>query len=163
MATQDHGSPAEKDSARETISPPTSSLLSLMCYSDDQAQRVRHPIAENLPCPVLQYADDTLIMLRADASDAARLKQLLDSFSAATRLRINFSKSTMVPMHVAPDTLPDLLATLSCQCEGQAYLGLPLSNTKLSISLLLLPLSARPTNICQVGEPPYFTPWAGLS
>lgn len=84
-----------------------------------------------------------LVLLRANASDVTKLKQLLDSFSAATGLRINFSKSIVVPMHVAHDALPALLAALSCQCEGlpQTYLGLPLSNTKLNLAAFALLIS----------------------
>ena len=33
-----------------------------------------HPIDPNLPCPVLQYADDTLILTRGDATSIAALK-----------------------------------------------------------------------------------------
>ena len=60
---------------------------------------VRHPITE-APCPVLQYADDTVILVRATAPDFQRLSDLLDCFSAAMGLSINYSKSMVVPMHV---------------------------------------------------------------
>jgi hypothetical protein len=54
-----------------------------------------------MPCaPSLQYADDTLIILRADPADVSRLKAILDQFAMATGLKINFHKSTAVLMHV---------------------------------------------------------------
>jgi len=54
-----------------------------------------------MPCaPSLQYADDTLIILRADPADVSRLKAILDQFAMATGLKINFHKSPAVPMHV---------------------------------------------------------------
>ena len=56
---------------------------------------IKHPADDNLPCPVLQYADDTLIVLRADTGSARKLKEILDSFSAATGLKINYNKSTI--------------------------------------------------------------------
>lgn len=60
---------------------------------------IRHPLVDG-PCPILQYADDTIILIRGVQEDAARLKQVLDTFAAATGLVINFSKSTVTPMHV---------------------------------------------------------------
>lgn len=71
-----------------------------------------------------------------------RPKQLLDTFALATGLKINFSKSTVVPMHVSTRLLPRLVRILGCKPDvfPQVYLGLPLSNNK-------LPLSAF-TNCC---------------
>lgn len=65
-----------------------------------------------------------------------RLKLLLDSFSAATGLRINFNKSTVMPMHVPPDVLPQCIAALGCKQESfpQTYLGLPLLSEKLRLT-----------------------------
>lgn len=64
------------------------------------------------------------------------LKALLDDFSAAAGLNINFNKSTIVPMHVDNTVLLEFLDTLSYQCESflQTYLGLPLSNAKLTLN-----------------------------
>jgi hypothetical protein len=62
-------------------------------------QAIRHPAADE-PCPILQYIDDTLIHVRADVSDIRRLKIALDNFASATGLKINYNKSTLVPMNV---------------------------------------------------------------
>jgi hypothetical protein len=85
---------------------------------------------------VLQYADDTLILLPADAAQVQRLRQLLDDFADATGLKINYNKSTMVPINVSSTTSNELQALLGCKLETfpQTYLGLPLSTTKLNIS-----------------------------
>ncbi|WVZ65394.1 hypothetical protein U9M48_014768 [Paspalum notatum var. saurae] len=104
---------------------------------------VRHPITDD-PCPVLQYADDTLILVRASVTDIRRLRKLLDDFSAATGLKINYEKSTAVPMHVQPAPLARMIRILQCK-EGtfpQTYLGLPLSNYKLNMSAFA-PLIAK--------------------
>jgi hypothetical protein len=45
-----------------------------------------HPLVDGMPCPVLQYVDDTLIILRAEPAAACRLKEILDMFSMATGL-----------------------------------------------------------------------------
>lgn len=41
---------------------------------------IRHPIENSLPCPVLRYVDDTLIVVRGEAPDVANIKHLLDMF-----------------------------------------------------------------------------------
>ena len=101
-----------------------------------QASSVRNPLDPRCPCPVLQYADDTLILLRGELSDVRNLKVILDQFSAATGLHINFHKSTVVPMHMGEDLIPQCIDVLGCRREGfpQAYLGLPLSCEKLRVS-----------------------------
>jgi hypothetical protein len=48
---------------------------------------------------VLQYVDDTLLILRADVAAAQRLKLLLVQFERATGLAINYDQSILVPMH----------------------------------------------------------------
>ena len=83
-----------------------------------QDPQLRHPLLNGNPCPVLQYANDTLIMLRADVAAASRLKELLDLFAAATGLTINFHKRTMVPMHVAAKDLKCIRVALGCHVEG---------------------------------------------
>jgi hypothetical protein len=53
---------------------------------------IAHPIAPNLTCPVLQYADDTLILAHATSPAATHLRSILDDLAAATGLGINFHK-----------------------------------------------------------------------
>ncbi|CAD6243045.1 unnamed protein product [Miscanthus lutarioriparius] len=96
------------------------------------------------PCPVLQYADDTIILVRAETGDVARLKQLLDMFSSATGLKINYDKSTIIPMHLPEGAIENFLGVLNCNVGSfpQTYLGLPLSNVKLPLSTFA-PLIAK--------------------
>lgn len=101
-----------------------------------EGNRIRHPLT-NQACPVLQYADDTLLVVRAESSDVSHLKMCLDHCAQATGLKINFHKSTVVPMHIQATQAQDMVQILQCQ-QGtfpQTYLGLPLSNTKLRISV----------------------------
>jgi hypothetical protein len=95
-----------------------------------------HPLAEDTPCPVLQYADDTLILCKASSSAAACLRRVLEDFAAATGLAINFHKSCFIPMNVDPLEAANMAATLGCPISSfpQSYLGLPLSPTKLPSS-----------------------------
>jgi len=68
--------------------------------------------------------------------DASTLKLLPDQFAEATGLRINFHKSTVVPMHVPEEDIPPLLHILGCRRDHfpQTYLGMPLSNIKVNLS-----------------------------
>lgn len=105
---------------------------------------IRHPIASDLPCPILQYADDTLILLPADLTQIQRFCVLLDAFSAATGLKINYSKSTMVPIHVPTQICSEAQNILQCKLDHfpQTYLGLLLSDSKLNLTAFT-PLIAR--------------------
>jgi hypothetical protein len=47
---------------------------------------------------IIQYADDTLIIMEACSRQLLVLKALLHSFGESTGLRVNYSKSIMVPM-----------------------------------------------------------------
>jgi hypothetical protein len=95
-----------------------------------------HPLAEDTPCPVLQYADDTLILCKASPGAAACLRQVLDDFAAATGLAINFHKSCFIPMIVSTVDADAMASTLGCPISSftQPYLGLPLSPMKLPAS-----------------------------
>ncbi|XP_071685190.1 uncharacterized protein [Lolium perenne] len=97
---------------------------------------LQHPLVDGLPCPVLQYADNTLIILRAEEGAVHRIRDILDSFSCATGLTINFHKSTVVPMHVDEAVMAIVRGVLGCSVEGfpQTYLDLPLSVDKLKLA-----------------------------
>ncbi|KAM0912867.1 hypothetical protein ACQ4PT_012526 [Festuca glaucescens] len=116
---------------------------------------LQHPLVDGAPCPMLQYTDDTLIILRADGGAARHLRLLLEQFDNATGLHINFHKSTLVPMHVDPVVLADIQGALQCRVEGfpQTYLGLPLSSEKLR-------LTAFSPHIAKVDK--YLSGWRAL-
>nr|XP_020167362.2 uncharacterized protein LOC109752860 [Aegilops tauschii subsp. strangulata] len=112
---------------------------------DDQSRWGHVPPSRRWQAPlVLQYADDTLVILRADSGAAARLRRILDDFAAATGLDINFDKSTLVPMHVPEEVLVETVGALGYAVQGfpQAYLGLPLSWEKLCFADFL-PMIAK--------------------
>jgi hypothetical protein len=100
------------------------------------AVEVRHPTDLNLPCAVLQYADDTLIVFKAETTAAIRLKEILDQFAAMSGLHINFAKSTLVPIHADIQLVEQCVHILGCSKGNfpQQYLGLPLSTHKLPAS-----------------------------
>jgi len=88
---------------------------------------IQHSVQPSRPGTVLQYVDDTLIVMHGNAATIEQLTTLLYQFSTATRLAINYSKSVLVPLRCVD--------ILGCKREGspQTYLGLPLSNSKLKL------------------------------
>jgi hypothetical protein len=92
-------------------------LISLQCSSD---------------FPVLQYADDTLIIMEGCANQLFFLKTLLNSFTEVTGLKVNFQKSMMVPINLSQEKLNHLTRTFGCSTGSLpfTYLGLPLGLTK---------------------------------
>lgn len=94
-----------------------------------------------IPYPVLQYAEDTLIVLKAGATQLARLKLLLQQISAMTGLHINYEKSTFVPISIDSAEVDSFTALFGCSVASfpQTYLGLPLIACKIrSCDLQLL-------------------------
>ena len=88
-------------------------------------------------CVTLQYADDTLVVLKGESLGVQKLMDVLNMFSEATGLRINYHKSTVVPLHMDPGVLQQCINTLGCWLESfpQNYLSLPLSVSKLPASI----------------------------
>jgi len=74
--------------------------------------------------------------MKGDVASMRALKTILDEFSAATGLTINFHKSTFVPMHVSADAAAAMASILGCSVSSfpQTYLGLPLSPYKLRVA-----------------------------
>jgi mannosylglycoprotein endo-beta-mannosidase len=86
---------------------------------------IPHPIESGTPCAVLQYAADTLILLKGIPYAVSQLKIILDQFAAATGLSINYNKSTAVPIHMDESVTNQCIEILGCRKEGfpQTYLG----------------------------------------
>jgi hypothetical protein len=94
---------------------------------------IPHPLIPDAACPVLQYAGDTLLFLCDSPCAAIALKQVLEDFTTATGLAINYHKSTFVPLHLEADYTHRISSILGCPVSTfpQPYLGLPLSASKL--------------------------------
>ena len=91
--------------------------------------------------PIVQYADDTLLFVNAESTQLEVLKSVLNSFSLATGLQINFHKSSMYPINVEASVASALAALFGCQLGSMPfnYLGLPVGTTRPKI-VDLLPL-----------------------
>jgi hypothetical protein len=69
------------------------------------AQHIGHPINQDAACVVLQYADDTLIVMKGELWVVQELENILDQFTVATRLQITFAKSIVVPIHMDNESM----------------------------------------------------------
>jgi hypothetical protein len=89
--------------------------------------------------PIIQYADDTLMIMEACPQQLLVLKSILNTFADSTGLTVNYSKSNMIPINLTSKRLTHLSTTFNCQ-EGSfpfTYLGLPLSDSKSTIQEFL--------------------------
>ena len=68
--------------------------------------------------PIVQYADDTLVLLQADAKQLHCLKELLNTFADATGLKVNYNKSSLIPINVSEDKVEILTNTFHCKRES---------------------------------------------
>jgi hypothetical protein len=85
--------------------------------------------------PVIQYADDTLVVMKADGKQLLYLKAILQSFADSIGLTVNYNKSSMMPINMSQERLQHFANTLQCRtgCLPFTYLGLPLGTTKPSL------------------------------
>jgi hypothetical protein len=90
------------------------------------------PLQYSNDFPILQYANDTLIIMEGCGRQLFFLKALLNSFATSTGLKVNFSKSMLVPINLSDAKANHLAATFGCSLGSFpfTYLGLPLGLTK---------------------------------
>lgn len=110
-------------------------VLQRLIRRASQYDTLEHPLVAHLPCPVLQYADDTLILIKGNVGAVRALKSILDDFSLATGVSINFHKSTFVRVNIPIDDATEMAQAMGCPVSQfpQTYLGLPLSPLKLRV------------------------------
>ena len=85
--------------------------------------------------PIVQYADDTLLIVPAVDSQLLALKDMLQDFHASSGLRVNFHKSCILPINVDEAETARLVAIFGCQVGTLpfTYLGLPVGTSKPTI------------------------------
>jgi hypothetical protein len=98
---------------------------------------LKHPLSDDFggDFPIVQYADDTLLILPADALTLFKFKGILRSFSDSSGLKVNFQKFSLVPINMNDEEALHLANTFGCKVGTMpfTYLGLPLGTTKPSI------------------------------
>jgi hypothetical protein len=62
---------------------------------------IQAPIAQRMDdFTIVQYADDTLLFMQADAQQLFFLNELLNCFTQSPGLRVNYQRSQMLPINV---------------------------------------------------------------
>jgi hypothetical protein len=100
-----------------------------------------HPLGHDFggDFPIIQYGDDTLIIMPAEPDQLVNLQSILSDFASSTGLKVNFSKSSLIPINVDPTKATLLAATVGCIVGSMpfTYLGLPVGTTRLCKNLCL--------------------------
>ena len=91
--------------------------------------------------PVIQYAEDIIIVLPACETQATTIKQILSDYATSIGLKINFHKSTLITMNCDLAKTQDIANIFGCVIGKLpfTYLGLPLGTTRPTI-VELMPL-----------------------
>jgi hypothetical protein len=103
--------------------------------------RLHRPIETyDMDFPIIQYADDTLLILPAQLDEIEVVKDTLIKFSKSIGLKINFNKSQMLSINVDEEVLNQLAEEFGCQVGAMpfTYPGLPLGTTRPTIANYLL-------------------------
>jgi hypothetical protein len=82
--------------------------------------------------PVIQYADDTILVLKASQKQLFCLKGILQAFSQSTGLKVNHAKSCLLPINITDEKAIQMAGVFGCQVGSYpfTYLGLPMGTTK---------------------------------
>lgn len=91
---------------------------------------IDQPASKNFP--VIQYADDIILLLLGRSNELRTIKMILDSYVKATGLKINYVKSQLMPINVTEEKVNELAQVLGCQVGTMpfTYLGLPLGTSR---------------------------------
>ena len=89
--------------------------------------------------PIIQYADDAIMVVPADAAQLLAIKDMLIRFQASTGLKVNFNKSSLIPLNVPDELTVSLADVFGCTIGKMpfTYLGLPMGTTRPRIQDLM--------------------------
>ena len=65
--------------------------------------------------PIIQYANDTLLIMPAEIEQVNSLKEMLGIYSRSTGLKINFHKSSIIPVNVEDTRVQQIAECLRCK------------------------------------------------
>ena len=90
--------------------------------------------------PIVQYTYDTLIVLPTVDAQILAFKETLDNFAKSTGLKVNFNKSSLIPMNMSNEEGLRIARLLGCVVGTMpfTYLGLPMGTSRPTIYDLLL-------------------------
>ena len=82
---------------------------------------------------MLQYADDTILFIDKDEEKAGNLKKVLTCFEQVSGMRINYTKSELIPIGLTDEEIVSFSNIMGCTVGAFPikYLGIPLHYDKL--------------------------------
>ena len=88
---------------------------------------------------MIQYADDTILILPACTQQALIVKDSLTDYASSIGLKINFHKSTLIPINCGSEKRDELANIFGCVVGKKpfTYLGLPLGTTRPTVQELM--------------------------
>jgi retron-type reverse transcriptase len=109
-------------------------LIQYAINHEFQQERLAPPFPQNadLPFPVVQYADDTIIVMQGEEQQLLILKDILQKIALSSGLKVYYHKSCLVPINIDAQKTELLAASFGCMVGSFpfTYLGLPLGLTK---------------------------------
>jgi hypothetical protein len=90
------------------------------------------PSIDGAGYPIIQYADDTILVMKASQKELLFLKAILETLSQSTGLRVNHAKACLVPLNMDRDQALNLARVFGCKLQDLpfTYLGLPMGTIK---------------------------------
>ena len=106
------------------------SMLNEAMHNSIISSPLRHTSSTDFP--VIQYADDTILLAQADIRQAQQIKHLLNFYAEYNWLKINYSKSSLLSINTPPEKMQQLSTLLGCNIGTlpHKYLVLPLCTAK---------------------------------
>lgn len=145
-----NGVPGKVSAAKEELDKVTHCphcFLSLLCtFCNPSLTRKKHwhaqaplPIGEDFNFPIIQYADDTILIMEAWQKQLFFLKAILNTYAKSIGLIVNYHKSNVYPLNVSDDKMNLLANAFQCQigCFPFTYLGLSMGHTKPKLEVFL--------------------------
>jgi hypothetical protein len=98
---------------------------------------IAQPASEDYP--VIQYADDTIVVMPASITQLRTMQSILQAYARCTGLKINFSKTQLIPINITSEEALTLAETIGCQVASMpfTYLGLLMGTTRPTVEDLM--------------------------
>lgn len=71
--------------------------------------------------PILKYADDTLLIMEASQQQLFSLKAMIHIYDMVVGLKVNYTKSSIIPINVTPDKMKLLASTLNYHIDSLPF------------------------------------------
>jgi mannosylglycoprotein endo-beta-mannosidase len=84
------------------------------------------------PLPIIQYVDDTILVMQAKDDQLSILKYAMHKITLSSGLVVNFHKSCLVPINISSERSSSLAQVFGCNAGSFpfTYFGLPMGLTK---------------------------------